>query len=389
MNIAILGAGVAGLSSAIALRLAGCKVCVYERQETPSTLGAGIVLWPNACYVLKQLGVLSPVEAVAGRPARMHRRASDGTDLGSIDIRQIDAAMGYPSLSVLREDLQHILTERLRMLGVEVRHGYSVTDIAGGDSGRAGVGFSNGERADADIIIGADGRMNSLARRYVCGDNAPVYQGFINWVGVYESAVDTFDEIAVSDFWGVGERFGIVPISARKAYWAGGVASTEIGTRDPTAYRRELHQLFAHWPAPVPQIIRDSAEHRINKIYVHDHDPVRVWHRDNLLMIGDAAHAPLPTSGQGACQALEDAWHLARLLAPNPGDYQRVFSEFASLRFDKTAGIIQAARGLAASLFNRDADFCRVRNENSRRTDYSQVALAMSRGWGQQLPLGG
>jgi len=120
---------------------------------------------------------------------------------------------------------------------------------------------------------------------------------------------------------------------------------------------------------------------------VHDHDPIQTWHKHNLIVIGDAAHASLSTSGQGACQALEDAWHLANCLNDNPYDLQRAFVGFTEMRFEKTTGIIMAARGFASSLFNRDEKFCMARNESSRNTDFAKVAAAMSRGWGQHLPL--
>jgi FAD-dependent urate hydroxylase len=126
---------------------------------------------------------------------------------------------------------------------------------------------------------------------------------------------------------------------------------------------------------------------RINKVYVHDHDPIQTWHKHNLIVIGDAAHAPLPTSGQGACQALEDAWHLANFLNDNPHDLQQAFVKFTEIRFEKTVGIIMATRGFASSLFNRDEKFCMARNENSRNMDFTKVAAAMSRGWSQHLPL--
>ncbi len=95
----------------------------------------------------------------------------------------------------------------------------------------------------------------------------------------------------------------------------------------------------------------------------------------------------IQTSGQGACQALEDAWHLANFLSDNPRDLQQAFVKFTEMRFEKTAGIIMAARGFAASLFNRDEKFCMARNESSRNTDFAKMAAAMSRGWSQHLPL--
>ncbi len=389
MKIAILGGGVAGVSSAIALKQKGFDVSIYERHESASNVGAGIVVWPNAAYVLEQLGVLNEIEAVSGHPTRMCRLSSTNENLGAIDIEKINNHMGYPSFSILRSDFQNVLISKLESLGVVIQYAHAVTNIETKNPGQAEVHFQNGAKITADVVIGADGRMASYARRYVYGDNAPVYQGFINWIGVYESEEESLDETAVADYWGVGERFGIVPVTKHKAYWAGGVACADIGPRNQAEYKAELGSIFSGWPQPLQMMIDHTPVEQINKIYVHDHDPIQTWHKNNLIVIGDAAHAPLPTSGQGACQALEDAWHLASILNDNPHDLQQAFVKFTEIRFAKTLGIIVAARDFAASLFNRDEKFCMARNEKSRNTDFAKVAAAMSRGWSQHLPLNG
>jgi 2-polyprenyl-6-methoxyphenol hydroxylase-like FAD-dependent oxidoreductase len=380
MKIAILGGGVAGVASAIAFRLKGFDVTVYERRDADTNIGAGIVVWPNAAFVLAQFGILDDIAAVSGRPRTMRRLSRHGEDLGALDIGLIDGRMGYPSLSILRSDFQRILLARLQSLGVDVQYGHKVVRI---DADTV-VHFDNGTTLTADLVVGADGRMASCARRYVTGDDTPVYQGFINWIGVCEGA---FDVDAISDYWGTGERFGIVPVARDKAYWAGGAAQATIGARDPDNYRDELQRIFADWPEPVRRVIAGTPAARINKIYVHDHDPASTWHRHNLVMIGDAAHAALPTSGQGACQALEDAWHLARCVEAHPGDVGRALEAFTALRFQKTAGITMAGRALAASLFNRDEAFCRERDRASRHADFTALARAMADGWSRHLPL--
>jgi 2-polyprenyl-6-methoxyphenol hydroxylase-like FAD-dependent oxidoreductase len=386
MRIAILGGGVAGIASAFAFRQQGFDVTVHERRPADENIGAGIVVWPNAAFVLAQFGLLDEMAAVAGRPRAMRRFSRHGDDLGALDIGLIDARMGYPSLSILRTDFQRILASRLRSLDVEVQYGRRVVHIDTCNDD-AQVQFDDGTTLTADLIVGADGRMASCARRYVTGANTPVYQGFVNWIGVYEGRDIAFDVDAISDYWGTGERFGIVPVGPHTAYWAGAAAQDAVGARDPDAYHDELLRLFADWPAPVQQIIAGTPASRINKIYVHDHDPVPTWHRHNLVMIGDAAHAALPTSGQGACQALEDAWHLARCVASHPDDLGQALHAFTALRFQKTAGIAMAGRSLAASLFDRDEAACRARDENSRRADFTQLATAMADGWSRHLPL--
>jgi FAD-dependent urate hydroxylase len=387
MEIVILGGGVAGIGSAIALTQQGFDVRVYERHAGETHIGAGIVVWPNAAFVLQQLGVLDVIETVSGRPKRMRRLTPGNEDLGTLDIGLIDRQMGHPSLSILRCDLQRILLSRLESLGIAIEYGRHVSHVVADADGRSVIHFEDGTPVKADLVIGADGRMASPSRRFVTGQNAPVYQHFVNWIGVCESADALFDVDEIADYWGVGERFGIVPVSKHVAYWAGGTIEAAVAAREPAAYRRELMERFSAWPEPVRTVIASTPLERINKIYVHDHDPIPVWHRDNLILIGDAAHASLPTSGQGACQALEDAWHLADCLVRHPGDVPHALQTFTETRAGKTAAITMAGRALASSIFNGDADFCRERNHGSRSANFAAMATAMARGWSQHLPL--
>ncbi|MFC3151038.1 FAD-dependent oxidoreductase [Litoribrevibacter euphylliae] len=411
MDVTILGGGVAGVSTAIALKQNGFNVRVFERHEAASTIGAGVVIWPNAAYVLEQLGVLNQIAEVSGRPKGMRRVSSTGEPLGAMNLELINSQMGYESFSILRRDLQEVLISKLESLGVEIEYGKSVIDIRSSNVGNSDVGNVQAgkatvllsdpagmkEEVSADVIIGAEGRMASQTRTYVLGDNQPVYQGFINWIGVYESNSSELDaslfdsslqESSILDYWGIGERFGIVPVGPNKAYWAGGIASKDIGDRNPEHYKDELTSIFSEWPEPVKRVIEGSPITSINKVYVHDHDPAEKWHKDNVIMIGDAAHAPLPTSGQGACQALEDAIYLAQCLSDHQHDLSSAFEQFTTSRFQKTTSIIMAARGLASALFNPDPHFCHARNESSKQTDFNAAAQGMAQLWGQGLPLG-
>ncbi|MBU6952991.1 FAD-dependent oxidoreductase [Hahella sp. HN01] len=387
MKIAILGGGVAGVSTAIALTQKGFDVAIYERRSAPTDVGAGIVIWPNAAYVLDQLDVLNDMAALSGRPTHMRRLSLHGEELGSMDILDINRRMGYPSLSVLRRDLQRVLLAKLDALGFEIRYGHAVADIEQEGRDRSCIRFGNGAQAMADVVIGAEGRMDSPSRRYVHGDSRPVYQGFINWVGVYEAQEDVFTDMAVRDYWGVGERFGIVPVSKRTAYWAGAIVSKSIEKSNLELYKKELLSVFSAWPSPVAKVIEETPIESIHKVYVHDHDPIGLWHKRNVIVIGDAAHAPLPTSGQGACQALEDAWHLANCLQENPRDLDAAFTAFTALRSEKTADIIRAGRSLAAALFNTDASFCEARNASSKSSNFAEIAKGMAQFWGRGLPL--
>ncbi len=386
MNIAILGGGIGGLSTAIALKQGGFDVSVYERHSKPSEIGAGIVCWPNASFILEQLGVLDKVSKVSGSINYMNRFSNMGEPIGSLDINELNRLMKYPSYSIIRKDLMKILIQRTIELNINIHYGHDVIKISNNNSNTE-VLFSNSKMIQPDIIIGADGRMKSLARKYVSGSNAPIYQGFINWVGVIEHESVNFAELSVSDYWGIGERFGIVPVSKTKAYWAGGAVSKNINEIDPNKYKAELNSIFNGWSDIIAKVINGTPQSRINKIYVHDHDPINLWHKNNLVLMGDAAHSPLPTSGQGACQALEDAWHLTKCLKDNSNDITKAFMLFTELRKSKTSGITMGGRQLASSIFNQDAEFCKHRNIASKNTNYQKAVVGMAKGWSNGLPI--
>jgi len=394
MNICILGGGVGGLSTAIALKQAGFDVEVYERHAAPTEIGAGIVVWPNAAFVLDELGVLDKLDSVSGHPNYMRRFSNDGEVLGSLDINKLNELMGYSSYSIIRKDLMVILSNRLTELNIKVNYQHKVTSILevdvelDGKNNRTQIKFENGKVIQPHIVIGADGRMNSIARQYVNGGNKPVYQGFVNWIGVFESSEESFADISVHDYWGVGERFGIVPISNNTAYWAGGAVTENSGVRNSRLYKKELLSIFNTWPDPIKKIIEATPESRINKVYVHDHNPINTWHKSNVLLVGDAAHSPLPTSGQGACQAIEDAWHITRCLKEVSGDFSRAFSLFSEIRMGKTTGITMGGRQLASLIFNNDDEFCKQRNLTAQKTDYDTVIAGMAKGWANGLPIG-
>ncbi|EKS9796663.1 MULTISPECIES: FAD-dependent oxidoreductase [Burkholderia] len=392
MDIAILGAGVAGMSTALALGRQGHRIRLYERRPSETTMGAGVVLWPNAGFVLEQLGLLPDIVEVSGHLRAMRCMDRDGTPFKRVDIGELDRYMGFPTRSILRRDLQAVLARHVAAHDIEVCFGHCATAIDTGTDGRTVVHFDNGVAITPDLAIGADGRMNSVARRYVVGNATPVYQGFVNWIGVAQSDVPLVDDVSIFDYWGQRERFGIVAVDRHRMYWAAARAEAEIDDNDsnsdaaaPDDPGRLLERLFDGWPAPIADVMRATPPGSIAKIRVHDLDPVDVWHRGNVLLIGDAAHAPLPTSGQGACQALEDAWHLARCLDEhgkgNGSDLDAALASFTLRRSRKTTAITLRAREFARRLFGNDT------HEAAQEVDPIAEIEALANAWGAGLPM--
>lgn len=389
MEIGILGGGIAGLSVALALRKQGYNPWVYERRAEPATMGAGVTLWPNASFVLDELGLLQDIDAIGGRPLVMHRQDATGNALGGLDIALLDRTMGYPTYTVLRRHLQEVLLDHVARARIPVEFGHRAVSIELDAHGRAVAHFENGASIRPDLLIGADGRMNSVARKFVAGDNTPVYQGFVNWIGVAQGQHALVDDISIQDFWGAGERFGCVAIRPQLVYWAAAQARPLFEATPTADIRKEVEDLFAGWPEPVAHIIRATPENAIRLIAVHDLEPLHTWSRANVLLVGDAAHAPLPTSGQGACQALEDAWHLVRCLNGASGRLDEAFRVFAKVRSPKTAKLAEQGRVFARGLFATDPETCRMRNERAKASDPVRDVAVLAAGWGEGLPMPG
>src|SRR5690606_28864415 len=160
------------------------------------------------------------IRARAGTPRTMRRLSQDGEALGDLPIAAIDERLGAPSYSILRADLHAILEGFARESGAQVEYSARVVDVT--TPGR--LVLADGRQLEGDWVLGADGRMSSPTRQFVYGERQARYGGFVNWIGVARSDEDVFDPHTVVDVWGCGERFGVVPISARVAYFAGGAA---------------------------------------------------------------------------------------------------------------------------------------------------------------------
>ncbi len=386
MDVGILGGGIAGLSVALALHKQGHSCFVYERRTAPSTMGAGVTLWPNAGFVLQEFGLLEDMGAVGGRPTSVHRWNAAGDPLGGLDITLLDQIMGYPTHTILRRDLQAVLLDHVMRARIPVAFGHCAETIELDASGKAVARFNNGHSIRPDLLLGADGRMDSVARRFVAGDNTPIYQGFVNWIGVAQGRALASD-IRIDDYWGAGDRFGCVAVREDRVYWAAAQARPLPAASPAAGMYDEVRCLFAGWPEPVDRLIEATPAHAVQRVAVHDLEPLHTWSRANVLLIGDAAHAPLPTSGQGACQALEDAWHLARCIGGGDGCLEEVLLRFATIRGPKTARLAEQGRMFARGLFANDPETCRIRNERARASDPMRDALAMAAGWSQGLPM--
>jgi 2-polyprenyl-6-methoxyphenol hydroxylase-like FAD-dependent oxidoreductase len=302
-NIGIIGGGIGGVAAAVALHRAGIDVTVYERANALREVGAGLMLWPNATRVLKELGLLERVAKVSGSSRRFLVRSHSGAVLMNIGLGHFEV----PALCTRRSDLLDALVSALP--AERVRLG---CEFASFDQRRSGVGvhFSGGFSAEHHVVIGADG-IRSRVRSQVLGVHEPVYRGYTIWRG-QARLTGTVPTDSNSETWGRGKRFGILNTGGDRFTWYATANTDPAHVDSPEGRRHELLRMFAGWHEPIESLIAATPEDAVIRNGAYDLPPLKRWGRGRVMLLGDAAHPCTPNLGLGGCMALEDALVLAR-----------------------------------------------------------------------------
>ncbi|MFF8835630.1 FAD-dependent oxidoreductase [Streptomyces sp. NPDC015130] len=315
-RVVVVGAGIGGLTAAVALHRRGWHVTVCERAPEPPVTGAGIGLAPNALRALQAVGV--DVTRVTGSavPAAMGVRRSDGRWLVRVGTADLAARYGTPPIAVPRPALNAALAAALPPGAVH--YGTTVTAVDGtGD--RPVPHTEDGPGLPTDLVVAAEGIHSPLRRAYFSGHPGLRYVGETAWRALVE-APDLGIQ-AMSETWGRGERFGVTPLSDGRFYLYA-TATVPAGGRDADP-RVELRRRFDSWHDPIPALL-DRVD-RLAPADVLRHDLYELaarlprLHHGRIAWLGDAAHAMTPNLGQGGCQAIEDAVILAHLLPGGDG----------------------------------------------------------------------
>lgn len=314
----VVGAGIGGLTAAVALHRRGWRVTVCERAPEPPTTGAGIGLAPNALRALDAIGVDAAYAVGKAVPALMGLRRSEGSWLVRETTAEMTARYGVPPIAIARPAFTAALADILPPTAV--RYGTAVTgvDDAGG---RPVVRTAAGPDLPADLVVAADGIHSPLRRAFFPGHPGLRYLGETAWRCLVDAP--ELRVTAMSETWGRGERFGITPLSDGRLYlYATAVVPAGIHGADA---RAELRRRFGSWHDPIPALLErvgrlDAADVLHNDLFDLA-APLPALHHGRIAWLGDAAHAMAPNLGQGGCQAIEDAVVLADLLpAANTAD---------------------------------------------------------------------
>lgn len=335
----VAGGGIAGLASALALAQQGWQVTVLERAPELGEVGAGVALARNGVACLRALGFDDDAIGALGVPTR----AGGTYDTAGRAILPIaEDVEGVDMRGVHRARLHVALLERVRTQGIDVVTGAEVTAVAPGEpDGPHAVVTAAGRAHEAELVVAADG-VNSAVRTSLVPRSQAVYSGYSSWRAVlpYE-----LDPPVLEQYWGPHAEFGTMPVGVGQTYWYGYVRLPQ-GTRyldEHTAARER----FADWCDHVRDVIDATPPDAVMR---HDvlHLPGGMprYAIGRVVATGDAAHAMLPTVGQGVASALEDAICVGRLIGrpvARGGDLGEALEAYDGARRPRCRGIARTA----------------------------------------------
>ena len=345
-SVAVIGGGIAGSAAAIALVKAGIAATIYEaRPSGADSTGIMLTLGVNgldalhaldAEHVVADLGFATPGITLRNHAGRHLGFTSSGSDL----------VAGRSSRNLQRDQLAGVLLAEAERRGVNIERGKRLVGLQEDQTGVT-VQFADGSTARAAAVIGADGVYSRVRQLIDPNAPAPVYSGLIT-TGGYARGVPV--QAAPGEYemiFGRRAFFGYAAAPDGEVWWFVNLprrpepARGEVQAVPTKDWREELARVFAGDAGPVLALI-EATEHFAPMTPIHSMPSVPRWHSDRAVLVGDAAHAPSPTSGQGASLAIEDAVVLALALRDH-GHPARAWAQFESVRRPRVERIVRAA----------------------------------------------
>ena len=355
-SIAIVGGGLAGLATAHALAVFGMKAEIYEAAPELGEIGAAVSTSPNANKALIAIGLGEKIAAIGNSaPGIYTRNMQTGEFLELRDRRKISARLAAPYYASHRADLLGALASELDPASIHLGHRLTAID---GRGATVGLEFANGVTVNADIVIGADG-VRSVIRRALYGDDNPSYTGQMVWRALLKGSSvppEILEPTGHIQWVGPGCHF--------LAYYIRGTALVNIGTQQDTekwvaegwSMPGDPAEMRLSFPNPEPRLEKLlGIVTECSKWGLFTRPITANWGRGRIQLIGDAAHAMLPNAGQGAGQAFEDAYILARWLAAER-DPVEAFANFRRIRIPRVHAVQRLSAANARFKHMRDRE---------------------------------
>lgn len=352
--ISIIGGGISGLSTAIALKNKGFHVKIYEKNADFSSPETGVLLGANALHALNELGIMADIKKHGFSTDSWTILSDTGKELTEI----YQLSKDYPTYTFIhRQDLIQILSQKIQHDMIYFNE--KLSDFMYTPDG-IDLYFENGKQVATEYLIASDG-INSNIRKQIQPMKKLRYAGYTCWRGIFHNCPD-YIKRRFSETWGPKGRFGIMPLLGNRLYW---YALKNCPPHDPELSSwttKELLYNFLYYHDPIPQLIDKTLDCHVVQHDIYDLDPLHQFTYDRIILTGDAAHAITPNLGQGACQAIEDAYFLSKSLE-SENELHLAFKKFEELRIERTRKITQDSR-IFGKVAQIDIPFlCSIRNK--------------------------
>ncbi len=349
LDIAIVGAGIGGLTAAIALQRAGFRVSVHEQAPELGEVGAGLSLSPTAAHALRFLGIGAALDAESYLPEdQAVRHYLDGRALQWINRgRTLLEKYGERYYLIHRADLHEALATAVRAHDPQaIRLGQRCVGVTqGGD--QVQVAFEGGATVTADAVIGADG-SRSQVRRALFGDDGPKYTGYIAWRGIVpmERVPQRMLDPPSGIFVGPGHLVNRYPVRSGKLLNFVAFAEREAWEEEGWSIRSTVEELvreFEGWHPDVLGFLSAVPPELLFKWGLFDREPLKNWCLGRVGLLGDAAHPVLPFLGHGAVLAIEDATVLGRAFAES-ASVGEALARYQAARIPRASFVVHESR---------------------------------------------
>lgn len=372
-TFAIVGGGIGGLTLAIAMQRQGFQVTVFENAPAIKPLGAGLGLAANAVKALAEIGIRDEVLKVGMVMQKMIIKDQAGRSLNEADSERISAKYGViNNFTVHRADLHEVLIRQL--IPGTLRLGKGCIRFEQNAS-RVTLHFSDGTAVQVDAVIACDG-IRSVFRKELIPESKPRYAGYTCWRAVIDNVPAEVNPTETSETWGQGCRFGIVPLTNNRLYWFATINAPQDDPVMKSFQVAELKTWFRNFHSPVQQILDHTENEQLIWADILDLEPLNRFAFNNIVLMGDAAHATTPNMGQGACMAIEDAAVLTNCLIKH-NDVTEAFRAFERKRIRRTTKIVKGSWSLGKIAQLQNPFLVGLRNTAIRLTPTSVAERQM------------